>query len=617
MPAKPTGEQLGRQIAALRQELGLTKAALRQSEARLKTVSSQTEELSLAAAAMIGLTDRQKVFDEISRAITRHSDYRRVIISLFKDERPYRDIIAHGGLAASQIARISAIDMHKDWYRSVFEKGIPVGRLSYYIPHTMKDILNQDATIYGQGPRPVDQEAWHPEDNLFVRMNDENGDIIGVISVDDSKSGVRPSDETVRPLEIFSSLISQIIILKRAQDERGRLEKQLIQSHKIEAIGRLTGGIAHDFNNILGIVIGNAELALEDLADGHPSRQSIAEILTACHRAKDVVRQLLSYSRRTEIKRHPISLAAVVKEALTLMRASIPSNVIINTEITAGVDTVLADPTQINQVMINLCANAAQALGSGGGALTVGLHTAPQAPPSRTAPGGCNAGGHIRLSVSDSGSGISEEHLEQVFDPYFTTKDVGHGTGLGLSVVKGIVENHGGAISVDSQPGRGTTFTIFFPLVDSPPDIQAPVAAPPPGGQGRILFVDDEAAIVSMARRMLHRLGYQATSFQNPIEALDAMRARPDHFDAVITDMTMPQMTGEQLMRQMLAIRPAIPVILCSGYSERIDRDKALALGAAQYLDKPIDKHRLAAALKAVLGPLTPQKVNATSASTP
>ncbi|MBT8351540.1 MAG: hypothetical protein KJO26_09950, partial [Deltaproteobacteria bacterium] len=242
---------------------------LNANEEKVLRLSEQTEQFSLTAASLIGMGNQQEIFDRISHAIVQFSDYRRVIISSFKEESPYRDIIGFGGVEAEVIDRLRTIEMPKSWYDGVFQKGIKVGQFSYYIPHTMKNILNQEATIFGKGPPNVDSDAWHPEDNLFVRMHDEKGEFVGVISVDDSKSGLHPTDETVRPLEIFASLIVQIIILKKEQQQRKLLEEQLVQARKMESIGTLAGGVAHDFNNILAIILGNLELAIDDFPRDH------------------------------------------------------------------------------------------------------------------------------------------------------------------------------------------------------------------------------------------------------------------------------------------------------------------------------------------------------------
>ncbi|MBU3952007.1 MAG: hypothetical protein KJ658_07695, partial [Proteobacteria bacterium] len=259
--------------------------ALEESEKNLQILSGQTEQLSLAAAETISMKDKKLVFQRISNAIVDHTDYQRVIISLFKETFPYRDIVGYAGMEEDKIAHLRSVAFPKSWYDGVFEQGIQVGQFSYYVPHKMKHILNQDAVVYGQGPEPTEENTWHPQDNLFVRMNDENGQFIGVISVDDAKSGKAPCDKTLRPLEIFSSLISQIIILKREQEEKKKIEARLQQAIKMESIGTLTGGIAHDFNNILGIVLGNTELALGDMRQDHPARTRLEEIKHSCLKA--------------------------------------------------------------------------------------------------------------------------------------------------------------------------------------------------------------------------------------------------------------------------------------------------------------------------------------------
>ena len=582
-------------------EKKLADEALKESEKKLRDLTDQTEQLSLAAASMLSIRDTQTVFDSIARAIVDHSDFRRVIISLFKDEPPYRDIIGYGGVDRTIIDRLRTIEMPKSWYDDVFDQGTTVGRLSYYVPHTMKHILNQEATIFGEGKAPETDSAWHPEDNLFVRMNDENGEFIGVISVDDSKSGLRPSDDTVRPLEIFSSLISQIIILKREQEERKKLEQQLFQAGKMESIGTLTGGIAHDFNNILGIILGNSELALHEIPEWNPAHFNLQEIKTASLRATDIVRQLLSFSRKTDRKLVPVDIVPIIQDSIKFLRSTIPTTVEIRHRFNAAESTLLADPTQINQIMLNLCTNAYHAMEQSGGILNIEVENVILDEWSAERYPELDSGEYVKVTIGDTGHGMSPEIIGRIFEPYFTTKETGKGSGMGLAVVLGIIKGHNGAISVESEQEKGATFRMLFPKIDAAPRTEQEDTAKMPRGKERILFVDDEESLLTIGRRMLGRLGYQVELAMNPVHALERFRSNPDRYDLVLTDMTMPHMTGAALSAEIKRIRKGTPVIICTGYSALIDEEKAKNMGVEAYVMKPFVMRDIANTIRDVL----------------
>jgi len=387
---------------------------------------------------------------------------------------------------------------------------------------------------------------------------------------------------------------------KLAEGEKKKLEAQLQQAHKMEVIGTLAGGIAHDFNNILGIILGNTELAIDDVPEWDPARFNLQEIRTASLRAKDVVHQLLSFARKTKPEKKPTNIIPIIKESLKLLRSSIPTSIEIRQNITKNVDTILADPTQINQVLINLCTNADHAMPDGG-ILEVSLKNIELDENTATQYSDLNPGQYVNLTVCDTGHGISQGDIDRIFDPYFTTKEVGKGTGMGLPVVHGIVKSHGSTISVESKLGKGTTFHIYFPVIEEEAVIETETVEELPIGNERILFVDDEESMVYVGRTRLERLGYQVETRMNPVEALELFRSQPDQFDLIITDMTMPKMTGDKLTREILNIRPDIPIILCTGFSEKINGEKAKEIGAAGYLDKPHDKRDLAIRVRQVL----------------
>ena len=572
-----------------------TNKAFEESRKVISNYSRQMEQFSQAATSVLSIRDEKIIGRKISKVIVEHSDYQRVLISLFKDEFPYREIIGYAGVPEEIIKKISKIELPASWYDQVFEQGIRFGQLSHYIPHTMKNILNQDATVFGTVETPEESDRWHPDDNLFVRMNDENGNFIGVISVDDSKSGSKPNDDIVRPLEIFSSLISQIIVLKREFEKRRELEEQLRQAQKMEAIGNLTGGIAHDFNNILGVIIGNSEIAMLDLPQESEPYQSFEEIKTAAIRARDIVRQLLSFSRKSVRVCKPMLLQTVLQESLTFMRSTIPSSIEIEREFLEEKTVIDGDPTGIYQIMVNLCTNAAQAMEDGPGTLTITLDTIDAFLAGVDKKQFPESGKFARIMVSDTGKGIPEEHLHQIFDPYFTTKDIGKGTGIGLSVVHGIVKGHKGVISVESRQGEGTVFTLLLPMASNLSEEEGTgEETATVQGEGRILLVDDELSLLEINRKMLERCGYLVDSFTNPVDSLVAFMKNPDNYNLVITDFTMPYMTGDLLAKEIWSINPEMPVILSTGFEDKINEQQALDLGIRHYLRKPLSMQKLA-----------------------
>jgi PAS domain S-box-containing protein len=382
--------------------------------------------------------------------------------------------------------------------------------------------------------------------------------------------------------------------------EKKYLEAQLHQAHKMESIGTLAGGVAHDFNNILGIILGNVELALDDIPEGSPTHLNLEEIRIASHRAKDVVGQLLSFARKTKLEKKPTNVGSIIKESLRLLRSSIPSSIDIRQNIANDVDTILADPTQLNQILINLCTNADHAMPEGG-IIEITLKNVKLNPKSALQYPGLLPGRYVHLAIADTGHGILQEDIDRIFDPYFTTKEVGKGAGMGLAVVHGIVKDHKGIIQAESELGKGTTFNILFPAIKRRVAVEVETDDMLPAGYEKILFVDDEASLVKMGCRRLERLGYKVEGMTSPIEALERFRSKPDQFDLIISDMTMPEITGDRLIKEILDIRSDIPVILCTGFSEKINGEKATDIGAAEYIEKPVDQRKLAFKVRNVL----------------
>jgi len=388
---------------------------------------------------------------------------------------------------------------------------------------------------------------------------------------------------------------------RRIESERKFMEARLRQAQKMEAIGTLAGGIAHDFNNILAAIIGYAELTLADIPPWARHRNNIEQVIRAGERASDLVKQILSFSRQTEHERRPIEIRPVVKETLKLLRASLPSTIEIRNQVSARQSPVLADPTQIHQVLMNLCTNAAQAMKDRDGLLTVSLDEVDLGPEAAAGPE-LKPGRYLKLTVSDTGPGIDPAIIERIFEPYFTTKKPGEGTGMGLAVVHGIVKSHGGAISVESRPGQGAAFSVFLPAIEEEPAQEMKPALPLPRGQERILLVDDEAPLTEMGRQLLESLGYRVEASTSSLKALEAFRYQPDLYDLVITDQTMPHLTGMELAREILKTRPGLPIILCSGFSETSTQERAEELGIRAVCMKPVVLSELAQTVREALG---------------
>jgi two-component system cell cycle sensor histidine kinase/response regulator CckA len=384
--------------------------------------------------------------------------------------------------------------------------------------------------------------------------------------------------------------------------EQTRLEDQLRQTQKLEAIGTLAGGIAHDFNNILAPILGYAELSQLDGISLQEIRENCRHILTAAQRARDLVKQILAFSRQSGAVRAPLQLPVILREILKLVRASLPATIEIQTRIDDDVGTVLANATEIHQVVLNLASNAEYAMRDTGGVLEIELASVAVDAAFAQAHPPLQPGPHVRLIVRDTGGGIPPEMQERIFEPFFTTKSVGEGTGMGLAAVHGIVTGHGGTITVESPPEGGATFAIYLPQISTGHKSEhQDTESKPPRGHGRILFVDDEASLVELGREMLEMLGYEVVTQTSSTEALALFRADPEAFDLVITDQTMPSMTGEALTHEIRRLRSDIPIILCTGFSHTMTGEKARALGIGAYLMKPLAIRDLALAVRQVL----------------
>jgi PAS domain S-box-containing protein len=404
------------------------------------------------------------------------------------------------------------------------------------------------------------------------------------------------------PLKDTAGRVVGITAVVQEVTGQRRLENQLHQAQKMEAMGTLSGGIAHDFNNILAAIIGFAEVARDKTPPEWPTRRYLERILTAGLRGRELVKQILTFSRQTAQEKQPLRLSTVVEESVKLLRASLPTTINIVVSVEKGSGYVFADPTQMQQVVLNLCTNSGYAMRQSGGRLTINVSDFSVASPLNAPDPAMTPGPYMRLEVTDTGEGIPFDIVQKIFDPFFTTKPQGEGTGLGLSVVHGIVAGHGGAMTVSSKPDNGSTFVVYLPKYrQGRPSVTLHGEEAVPGGHERILFLDDEEALAEMGDEMLSELGYQVVSRTNAREALALIRLDPSRFDLIITDQTMPGMTGVDLATEILTLRPGMPIILCTGFSNLVDANTARAAGIKAFVMKPLTKKEIARTIRQVL----------------
>jgi signal transduction histidine kinase/ActR/RegA family two-component response regulator len=406
---------------------------------------------------------------------------------------------------------------------------------------------------------------------------------------------IKNSDGSISKFEIFYDIT-----------ERKQLEDNLQQSQKMEAVGTLSGGIAHNFNNILGSIMGYTELVIdeipENLQEDSLIRQNLNEVMKASRRASDLVRQILSFSRKSVGDKRPLNMNLVLNDAMKMLRSTIRTAIDIRQNISCPLDTVTGNKVEINQVIINLCINAEQAMLETGGVIEVSLENIDLKPEEVTKyRDDIQPGTYVQLTVSDTGPGIDRKIIDKVFEPFFTTKDVGKGTGMGLSAVHGIVTNYNGTITVESEPGKGTTFKVLFPVSQEKVETEVKAEEPLPTGTEHILFVDDEESFADMGKQLMERLGYKVTVKLNGNEALEAFRSKPDKFDLVIADYDMPKMTGDVLTKELLNIREDIPVIISTGYGHLITDGEIETKGVKVFIMKPFDMRQIAKTIRDVL----------------
>jgi len=500
--------------------------------------------------------------------------------------------------AISTIEDITDRKLAEEKYRSIFENALdgifqttPTGRIINANPAFARILrYHSPAELCGSFIDITHELYVHPERRRELLDLVEKQGLVRDFEVEYLRKDQSVVWINLNMRAVRNSMGEMLYLEGTAQDltERKVLEARLLQAQKMETIGTLAGGIAHDFNNILAAIVGYTEIAKSRLRQKELSTY-LDRVLDASERARNLVGQILTFSRSAEQELRPVDLTSVTHETLKLLHATIPSTITIHHTIASELHAVLADPTQIHQVLINLCTNSAQAMREKGGMIQVTVENVELTPGMVAGMGGLRPGPYVKLTVNDTGTGIEPELVHRIFDPFFTTKQPGEGTGLGLSVVYGIVCGYGGTIAVQTRPGAGTTFSVYLPAIEDIAQPEVKPAQPLPHGSERVLFVDDEPVLAEMGREMLESLGYRVRATTDSIQAIQIFRADPDSFDLVITDMTMPGMTGVDLSREILKIKPNIPIILCTGYSELITEEKAKAMGIQGFAFKPLN----------------------------
>jgi PAS domain S-box-containing protein len=506
----------------------------------------------------------------------------------------------HQGLVhpSEEMLRILGVD------REEFERTVPelIDRLIH--PGDREQVRAIIRAGGAHGPRP-------PVEFRIVRPDGSIRMIWGEVGELREGSGGNP--ETISGvIQDITELKAAEEVLRRSADELEELVRQrtaeiknkddlIRRTQKIEALGTLAGGIAHDFNNVLSTIMVNAELAMLDAEDKEPGKEHLFLLLQAASRGKELVKQIIAFSRKKEQDRTALRVSPIVKDTLRFLRSSLPSSIEIREALEESSDSVMADPSQVSQVLMNLCVNAAYAMRERGGVLKVELKAVDVEGEMSAKNPELQPGPYVCLGVSDTGCGMTAEVVDRVFDPFFTTKPPGEGTGLGLSVVYGIVKSYGGGISVCSEPGRGSTFSVFMPRIEAPPEETRVRPETVRGSGERVLLVEDDAVQLQGVSALLERLGYAVTARVDSVEALALFERDPLGFDLLITDQTMPKLTGSRLAEEVLKIRPGLPVILCTGFSEIVDGDKAALIGIREFVYKPFGMREISQSIRRAL----------------
>ncbi len=476
--------------------------------------------------------------------------------------------------------------------------------------HTGKELLFEATALNLRGRRllVISNEVCNPDERQVIIQKGRN---LALHYHNLQRSGrelksmhdeleIRVKERTLDLERVNRQLADELQKRKAMEKERAQIARQLRQAQKMEAIGTLAGGVAHDFNNILAGIIGFTELSISELSGTTELKSRLEKVLDASNRARDLVRQILTFSHQTELEQQPVQLKTVVQEVLALLQASLPPEIDIRLNLESE-GHILADQTQMHQVTMNLCTNAWHAMKENGGCLEISIREIQVTLDDLAALPDLSEGRYLKMSIKDSGRGIPEDMKDRIFDPYFTTKGKEDGTGLGLSVVHGIVNKSKGCVTVESTPGKGSEFSVYFPVHDTQPKSEKKPMDPAGGNGELILFVDDEAFQTDMSRDLLTRMGYRVLTSNSGADALDIFSKNTEEFDLVMTDMVMPGMSGKSLAKEILKIRPDIPVILCSGYSEGLTPEKIRRAGIRLYLAKPVGMKEMGAAIRSVL----------------
>lgn len=587
-----TGIAMSRWILAPISQLNRTAVAMAQGEWDQVVKVNRKDELGqLAESFNIMVKHITSLFRDLKRSVIgleREVDHRKLVEEeLRENEERYRLLFNSGS---------DALFVHvprDDGTPGLIIEANEAARAMY--GYSRKDFYEMTVQDFADtAPDPAPQDKDHQEQRVYeLTHKRHDGSLFPVeVSAHTFEFHGRPT---------ILSIVRDITERKEIEQERRSMADQLQQAQKLESIGTLAGGIAHDFNNILSSIIGYTELAEEMVEDDSELNEYLREVDIAGKRAKELVKQILAFARLSNEEHKPIRVDTIIEEVLTFIRSSIPSTI----EITWNVNStrkVMGNATQVYQILMNLCTNAAQAMEKEGGTLDVALKNAFIEDTSMTASLGINRGEYVLIRVSDTGPGIPKEIQDTIFDPYFTTKAPGEGTGMGLSMVHGIVKSYGGKVSVESSVGNGAIFRVYLPVsMEENPEEPPLPNDDTPSGLERILLVDDEVPITKMMQHMLEHLGYTVTTRHHSIEALDLVKADAEAFDLVISDMTMPVMTGDELARELLKIRKNLPIIVCTGYSKKISEGSFKKIGIKAVAFKPIIKKDLARIVRKVL----------------
>jgi two-component system cell cycle sensor histidine kinase/response regulator CckA len=536
----------------------------------------------------------ETIIKKVCRLLVDNRGYASALITL-TDQKDTPVLWSSSGLAVCS-----------DWLNNIIERGELPPCCDFECSEVQKD--TKHGVILGRCDEcPVAQSSGDIQSLCAQLLHDDRkfGYLVAALNYE-----VRIDDEEI---ELFAEMAEDLVYAlrvleidqahKESERRRKSLEGQLVQAQKMEAIGTLAGGIAHDFNNILSPILIHSELALMEVPQENPVYQNIRSIYKAGERARDLVKQILTFARIKEEDRIPLKTSVIVKEVIKFLRSTIPSTIDIRYEFNTEKEIIFADQTQLNQIVMNLCTNAAHAMEEKGGTLILILDNEDIDSEFCNEWPDLEPGPYVKLTVTDTGYGIDPEIMERIFEPYYTTKKFGKGTGMGLALVQSIVESYGGTITVESKAGTGTSFHIYFPLVEdymntlavSDEDMELPV------GDENILFIDDEQTAVDTFMVMLGRLGYKVTASTSSAEALEIFRSSPHEYDLVITDQTMPNITGKELAKKIISIRPDMPVILCTGFSEQINEKTAKDIGLSAFVMKPIVMKDIARTIREVL----------------